>query len=149
MYIWHMAYVSWYLNAQIPITGNGHASTHIGISMRTGTCPFTGTGICMYGCVIVRIFFCFSYHFTYLPPWGWSCERSSTSVSTVHYGYWHTPFNASTSNVPCRYWYILVQYQYRHGTLPVLALNGARTDIGIFALLSSTSMCTAHYRYWH
>jgi hypothetical protein len=59
------------------------------------------------------------------------------------------PFNASTGNVPCRYWYILVQYQYRHGTLPVLKLNGARTDIGIFALLSSTSMSTVHYRCWH
>ncbi len=44
------------------------------------------------------------------------------------------PFNASTNNVPCRYWYILVQYQYRHGTLPVLELIGARTNIGILAL---------------
>jgi hypothetical protein len=59
------------------------------------------------------------------------------------------PLNASTSNVPCQYWYILIQYQYRHSTLPVLALNGARTDIGMFALLSSTSMGTVHYRYWH
>jgi hypothetical protein len=42
------------------------------------------------------------------------------------------PFNPSTGNVRCQYWYILVQYQYRHGTLPVLALNGARTGIGIF-----------------
>jgi hypothetical protein len=58
------------------------------------------------------------------------------------------PFNASTDNELCRCWYILVQYQYRHGTLPVLALNGARTDIGIFALMSSTSMDTVHYRYW-
>jgi hypothetical protein len=59
------------------------------------------------------------------------------------------PFNASTGNVPCQYWYILVQYQYRHGALPVLALNGARTGIGIFALLSSTSMGTVHYHYWN
>jgi hypothetical protein len=59
------------------------------------------------------------------------------------------PFNASTGNVPCRYRYILVQYQYQHGTLPVLALNGAHTGIGIFALLSITSMGTVHYRYWH
>ncbi len=59
------------------------------------------------------------------------------------------PFNASTGNVPCQYRYILVQYQYRHGTLPVLALNGARAGIGIFALLSSTSMGMVHYRYWH
>ncbi len=57
-------------------------------------------------------------------------------------------FNAITSNLSCQYWYILVQYQYRHGTLLVLALNGARTNIGIFALLSSTSMGTVHYRYW-
>jgi hypothetical protein len=44
---------------------------------------------------------------------------------------------------------ILVQYQYWHGTLPVRALNGARTGIGIFALWSSTSMGAVHYRYWH
>ncbi len=59
------------------------------------------------------------------------------------------PFNASISNVPWQYWYILVQYQYPHGTLPVLALNGARTNIGIFTLLPSTSMVTVHYLYWH
>ncbi len=58
------------------------------------------------------------------------------------------PFNASTGTVLCQYWYILVQYQYRHGTVPVLALNGARTSIGIFALLSSTSMGAVHYWYW-
>jgi hypothetical protein len=29
--------VCWYQNAQIPTTGNGHASTHIGISTHTGT----------------------------------------------------------------------------------------------------------------
>ncbi len=52
---------------------------------------------------------------------------------------------------PCWYWHLcfLVQYQYRHGTLPVRALNGDRTGIGIFALWSSTSMGTVHYRYWH
>ncbi len=50
-----------------------------------------------------------------------------------------------------RHWHlcILVQYQYWHGTLPVLALNGARTSIGSFARLASTSMGTVHYRYWH
>ncbi len=69
----------------------------------------TGTGICMHGCVIICILF--SVLATYLPPWGWSCERSSTSMGTVHYGYWHTIiFNASTGNRPCQYWYILVQY---------------------------------------
>jgi hypothetical protein len=33
-------YICWYQNMQIPITGNGHASTHIGISTRTGTSPY-------------------------------------------------------------------------------------------------------------
>ncbi len=59
------------------------------------------------------------------------------------------PCNASTGNVPCQYWYILVQYQYRHSTFLVLLLNVARTGIGMFALLSSTSMGMVHYRYWH
>ncbi len=52
---------------------------------------------------------------------------------------------------PCRYWhfYTLVQYQYGHGTLPVLVLNGASTGIGILAVLSNTSIGTVHYRYCH
>ncbi len=59
-------------------------------SVRVLAHALTSTGICIYGCVIIRILFCFSYHFTYLPPWGQSCERSSTSMGTVHYGYWYT-----------------------------------------------------------
>ncbi len=52
---------------------------------------------------------------------------------------------------PYRYWHLgtLVQYQYWHGKLPVLALNGASTGIGIFALWSNTSIGMVHYRYWH
>ncbi len=52
---------------------------------------------------------------------------------------------------PYQYWhYTLVQYQYGHGPLLVLAFkNGARTGTGIFALWFSTSMGTVHYRYWH
>jgi hypothetical protein len=43
----------------------------------------------------------------------------------------------------------LVQYQYEHGTLSVLAFNkGASTGIGIIHWFS-TSMGTFHYRYWH
>ncbi len=53
----------------------------------------------------------------------------------------------------CQYWYwhicSFVQYQYRHGTLPVLPLLGAHTGIGILVLLSNTSIGTVHYRYWH
>jgi hypothetical protein len=37
-------------------------------SVRVLSHAFTGTGICMYGCIIIHILFCFSYHFTYLPP---------------------------------------------------------------------------------
>ncbi len=32
--------ICWYQNVQISITGNGHASTRIGISARTGSCPY-------------------------------------------------------------------------------------------------------------
>jgi hypothetical protein len=32
--------ICWYQIAQTPITGNGHASTHIGISTHTGTRPY-------------------------------------------------------------------------------------------------------------
>jgi hypothetical protein len=117
-------------------------------SVRVLAHALTGTGICMYGCVIIRILFCFSYHLCiYLlevdlvnvPVPVWVQYITGTGI----------PFNANTGNVPCQYWYILVQYQYRHGTLLVLALNCACTDNGIFALLSSTSMGTVHYRYWH
>jgi hypothetical protein len=39
----------------------------------------------------------------------------------------------------------MFQYQYGYSTLWVLAFNGARTGIGFFAFLSSTSMGTVHY----
>ncbi len=43
----------------------------------------------------------------------------------------------------------LIQYQYGHGTLLVLAFKkGANTGIGIIHLFS-TSMGTVHYQYWH
>jgi hypothetical protein len=41
------------------------------------------------------------------------------------------------------------QYQYWHGTLPVLPLLDAHTGIGILVLLSNTSIGMVHYRYWH
>ncbi len=52
---------------------------------------------------------------------------------------------------PYQYWHICttVQYQYGYGKLPVLALNGASTGIGIYAFWSSTSIGTVHYWYWH
>jgi hypothetical protein len=97
---------------------------------------------------------------------------SNTSIGTVHYQYCHylmpIPVLAfcyfgSLSELArsitgtgikwCqyRYWHlcILVQYQYRHGTSPVQALNGARAGIGISALWSSTSMGAVHNWYWH
>jgi hypothetical protein len=51
------------------------------------------------------------------------------------YGYWHC----------CT----LVQYQYGHGPLLILALICAITSIGISAPWFSTSMGTVHYRNWH
>jgi hypothetical protein len=59
-----------------------------------------------------------------------------------------------------RYWYIctFVQYQYWHGTFPVLPLNGARTGIGILVLGSVSVLARSNtgigikwckYRYWH
>jgi hypothetical protein len=68
-----------------------------------------------------------------VPVWAHSITR--TGIQLCLYQYWHI----------CT----LVQYQYWHGPLPVLALNGASTSIGIFALLSNTSNGTVHYRYCH
>jgi hypothetical protein len=50
-----------------------------------------------------------------------------------------------------RYWhYTLVQYQYGHVPLLVLASqHGAHTGTGIFTLWFSTGIGTVHYRYWH
>ncbi len=60
---------------------------------------------------------------------------------------------ASTGIIWCpyRYWHlcILVQYQYQHSPLRVLALHGACTGIGIYAFWSSTSIGMVHYRYRH
>jgi hypothetical protein len=38
--ILRLTYICWYQNVQIPIIHNGHASTRIGVSTRTGTCPY-------------------------------------------------------------------------------------------------------------
>ena len=52
---------------------------------------------------------------------------------------------------PYQYWHccMLVQYQYGHSPLPILAFNCASTGIGISAFWFSTSMGTVHYWYWH
>jgi hypothetical protein len=98
----------------------------------------------------------------------------STSIGTVHYPHWHSkmvpvPVLAFLhfGSVPVwahsntgtgiqkwfqyQYWIfcILVHYQYWHGSLLVLAFNGARFGIGILALWFSTRMGTFHYQDWH
>ncbi len=52
---------------------------------------------------------------------------------------------------PYRYWHCctLVQYQYGHSPLPILAFNCASTVIGISTFWFSTSMITVHYQQWH
>ncbi len=53
----------------------------------------------------------------------------------------------------CPYWYwhfcTLVQYQYGHSPLPVMAFHCACTGIGKYVLGISTSMGTFHYRNWN
>jgi hypothetical protein len=51
---------------------------------------------------------------------------------------------------PYQYWHCcaLVQYQYGHSPLLVLALHFSRTGIGISALRFCTGIGTVHYRYW-
>ncbi len=68
----------------------------------------------------------------------------SNSMGTIHYRYWH-------AIMPYRYWHCctLVQYQYGHSPLPILALNCASIGIGISAFWFSTSMGTVHYQYRH
>ncbi len=96
----------------------------------------------------------------------------STSMGIFHYWYWHymvpvplltfvdfdpVPVSAryitGTGIKWClnQYWHFctFVQYQYGYGKLPLLALNGASTGIGIYAYWSSTSIGTVPYRYWH
>jgi hypothetical protein len=97
---------------------------------------------------------------------------SNTSIGAVHYWYCHyfIPVPVLTfwyfgsvsvlarsitgtgiQSCQYRYWHIctLVQYQYWHGPLPVLAFNGASTSIGIYEFWSSTSIGMVRYRYWH
>ena len=52
---------------------------------------------------------------------------------------------------PYQYWHCctLVQYQYGHSPLPILAFNCPSTGIGISAFWFSTSMGIVHYQYWH
>ncbi len=68
-----------------------------------------------------------------VPVWAHSITR--TGIKLCPYQYWHF----------CTF----VRYQYWHGPLPVLALNGASTGIGIFAVLSNTSIGTVQYQYCH
>jgi hypothetical protein len=73
-------------------------------------------------------------------------------MGTVHYRYWHSMVPVPVlaflhfGPVPVWVWYIT---QYGHGTIPVLALNGACTEIGICEFWSSTSIGMVHYQYWH
>jgi hypothetical protein len=97
----------------------------------------------------------------------------STGIGTVHYRYWHSKmvpvlvpaflYFGSLSVLawvitgngiqwcPFRFWHFrtLVQYQYGHITLPVLAFNIARTGNGISTLWFSTGIGTFHNWYWH
>jgi hypothetical protein len=57
------------------------------------------------------------WNFGSVPEWEFSI--TGTGIKWCQYRYWNL--------------WILVQYQYWHGTLPVLALNGASTGIGIYA----------------
>ncbi len=98
--------------------------------------------------------------------------RSIISIVMVHYWYWHSivpipvlaflpsgsvpvwaQFITNTGMLLCPYWYwhccTLLQYEYGHGPLLILALNCARKGIGISAFWFSTSMGTVHHRYWH
>jgi hypothetical protein len=93
-------------------------------------------------------------------------------MGIVHYQYWHSivpvpvlaflhfgsvPVWAQSITgtgmllCPYQYWHFctLVQYQYGHSPLPILAFNGASTGIGISAFWFSTSMVTVHYQHWH
>jgi hypothetical protein len=62
-------------------------------------------------------------------------------------------FITGTGMLLCSYRYLhcytLVQYQYWHSPLPILAFNCASTGIGISAFWFSTSMGTVHYWHWH
>jgi hypothetical protein len=62
-------------------------------------------------------------------------------------------FITGTGMLLCPYWYwhccTLIQYQFGHSPLPILALNCASTCIGISAFWFSTSMGTVHYWHWH
>ncbi len=125
---------------------NGYASTHVGMSTHTGTCPYQ-----------------------YWPLYFWDASSSTfCSVVATTLGIYLLELNLANIPIlalqtalvqgshpvpawarsitstgiqwcPCRYWYFctLVQYQYWHGPLPVLTFSGSRTGIGIFTLWSS------------
>jgi hypothetical protein len=97
---------------------------------------------------------------------------SNTRIGTVHYRYWRLMvtvpvlaylqfcpipllawYITSTAIAWCPYWYwhfgTLVLNQYWHSPLLVLAFNGTCTSNGLYAFMSTTSIGTVHYRYWH
>jgi hypothetical protein len=71
-------------------------------------------------------------HFGSGPVWAHSI--TGTGIQLCPYQYWH--------------FCTLIQYQYGHSPLPVMAFNSARTSTGIYACWFSTSMDRFHYWYW-
>jgi ABC-type uncharacterized transport system permease subunit len=100
-------------------------------------------------------------HFGSVPVWAYSITGTGI-YEWFQYRYWNLYFGSLTvlawvitgtgiHSCPFRYWHFgtLVQYQYRHIPLPVLAFNIARTGNRISALWFSTVIGTFHYWYWH
>ncbi len=77
--------------------------------------------------------------------WYWQSMMTIPVLTFVHFGpvpvlAWYI---TGPGNKWCPYWIrhfcTFVQYQYGYGKLPVLALNGASTGIGLYAFWSSTT----------
>ncbi len=68
----------------------------------------------------------------------------STSMGTIQYRHWHAIMPVLVLAL-----LHLVQYQYGHSPLLILAFNCASTGIGISAFWFSTSIVTVHYQHWH
>ncbi len=94
-------------NVQIPITGNGHASTridqyaywHMPLLVLGFVCTDASSStFCSVLATTLRIYL-LEVDLVNIPVPVWVQYITGTGI----------PFNASTGNVPCRYWYILVQ----------------------------------------
>ncbi len=140
----------WHWVVPVPVLANMHLDS---VPVWAHSITRTGIQLCPYQYWLIALWFSTimgRFHY-----WYWQSMMTVPVLAFMHFGpvpvlAWYIT-GTDIKWCPYRYWHFctFVQYQYGYGKFPVLALDGARTGIGIYAFWSSTSIGMVHYRYWH